>query len=105
MAVVTYRHPDTKDIKQVDPSNDVQIAAVEKLGYVKITGKDITNDPVLTVTHEQVTNATPAVEPPALPKLTKPIPPGPTRDTSPTAPPDAFSTKGETLDESKSKKK
>ena len=87
MAVVYYRHPETKDIKQADPSNDVQLAALKKLGYEKWTGEDVANDPGLEVTYGQVTRADAPKEPPALPRLTKAIPPGPTHDTSPTAPP------------------
>lgn len=91
----TYQHPDTKEIRTVDEKNDVQTAALEKLGYVAITGKDITDAPSLSVTYEPVSKPTEPATPPALPKLTTPIPPGPTRDTSPTAPQDAFSTKGD----------
>ncbi len=91
----TYQHPDTKEIRTVDEKNDVQIAALEKLGYVAITGKDITDEPELTVTYETVTDKHTPPEPPALPKLTTPVPNAPTRDTSPTAPKDAFSTKGD----------
>lgn len=80
MAVKLYRHPDSGEIKQADPSNDTQAAALKKLGFVEFTAEDIEGDAGLGVTFEQVTKATPAVEPPALPKLTKPIPPGPTRD-------------------------
>lgn len=87
MAVKLYRHPDTGEIKQADPSNDTQAAALKKLGFVEFSAEDIENDAGLGVTYEQVTKATPAIEPPALPKLTTPIQPGPTRDTSPTAPP------------------
>lgn len=76
----TYQHPDTKEIRTVDDKADVQIAALEKLGYVAITGKDIANEETLSVTYEQVTKATEPTEPPALPKLTVPVPPGPTRD-------------------------
>lgn len=78
----TYRHPTTKDIKPVANDASVQIAALKKLGYVEITGKDIEDEEGLTVTYEQVSRATQPAEPPALPKLTTPVPPGPTRDPS-----------------------
>lgn len=80
MTTTTYRHPDTKEIRVVDSEADVQIAALTKLGYVAITGEDIAGEPSLSVTYEQVSKATQPTEPPALPKLTVPIPPGPTRD-------------------------
>lgn len=76
----TYRHPETKEVRTVADDADVQRAALEKLGYVVITAKDITNDPSLSVTYETVTNPHTPPAPPALPKLTKPVPPGPTRD-------------------------
>lgn len=91
----TYRHPETFAIKTVDGKNDVQVAALEKLGYVEITAADIKGEESISVTYEQVTKADAPTEPPALPKLTTPVLPGPTRDTSPTAPKDAFSTKGD----------
>lgn len=81
-----YRHPETLDIKQVDERNDVQVAAVKKLGYLPITGEDIEKEDKLSVTYEPVAKATKPTEPAALPRLTKPVPPGPTRDTS-TPPP------------------
>ena len=80
MAVVVYKHPVTKEFRQADPSNAIQIAALEKLGYEKVTAEDITNESSLSVVYETVTPAHQPAEPPALPKLTKPIPPGPTRD-------------------------
>lgn len=92
----TYRHPDTKEIRTVADDADVQIAALEKLGYVAITGEDIASEPSLSVTYQTVSKATVPAEPPALPHLATPIPPGPTKDTSPTAPPTAFSIKGDT---------
>lgn len=91
----TYQHPNTKEIRTADEKNDVQTAALEKLGYVAITGKDITDAPSLSVVYEPVSKAAVPAEPPALPKLATHIQPGPTSDTSPTAPPTAFSTKGD----------
>lgn len=82
----TYRHPETRDIKTVDGKNEVQEAALKKLGYVEITAQDIENEPGLSVTYQQVTRAQVPVEPPPLPHLTTPVPPGPTRDTSAPAP-------------------
>jgi hypothetical protein len=76
----TYQHPDTKEIRTVDEKNDVQVAALEKLGYKAITAEDITGEPSLSVTYETVTDKQESPEPPALPKLTTPIAPGPTRD-------------------------
>lgn len=77
----TYRHPETKDIKTVK-DNDVQEAALKKLGYVEISAKDIEDDAGLSVTYQTVTQARVPQEPPALPHLSVPVPPGPTRDTS-----------------------
>jgi hypothetical protein len=77
----SFQHPQTKDIKTPDPKNDVQIAALKKLGYVEITAADIENDPKLTVTYERVTGVNHPGEPPVLPRLTTPVPSGPTRDT------------------------
>lgn len=74
----TYRDPQTGKIRTV--SNDVQMAALKKLGYVEITAKDIEGEEELSVIYEPVSKGTPAIEPPALPRLTKDIPPGPTRD-------------------------
>lgn len=91
MAVKMYRHPDTGEIKQADPSNDVQAAALKKLGYVEFTAKDV-EEAGLSVVYEQVSKAAVPTEPPALPKLATPVQPGPTKDTSPTAPPTSFST-------------
>lgn len=88
----TYRHPVTGAIKTVNDGTDVREAALKKLGYVEITAEDIENEHGLSVTYEQVSKATQPAEPPALPKLTKPVPPVATRDTSPTAPPDSLST-------------
>lgn len=80
----TYQHPQTKDIKYVPNDNDVQAAALEKLGYVTITAADIKGEPTLEVTYEQVTNPRLPEQPPALPKLTVPVADAPTRDTSKT---------------------
>lgn len=80
MTIKTYQHPETKEIRTPDPDNPVQIAALKKLGYVEITAKDIEGEEELEVTYEPVSKGTPATDPPALPKLTKAIPPGPTRD-------------------------
>ncbi len=88
MAIKAFRHPDTGSIKKVNDEDKLRIAALEKLGFVEFTEKDL-DEVGLTVTYEQVTPATAPKEPPALPKLTTPIAPGPTRDTSPTAPPTA----------------
>lgn len=88
----TYRHPVTMAIKTVDGKESVREAALIKLGYVVITAETIENEPPLSVTYEQVASADVPAEPPALPKLTKPVPPVATRDTSPTAPPDSLST-------------
>lgn len=81
MATKTYRNPATRAIRIVDEKNEVQIAALEKLGWVEISGEDIANDPKLAVVYEKVTPATPAVEPPALPRLVTPVPPIPTQAT------------------------
>lgn len=77
----TFQHPETKAIRTVPNDADIQIAALKKLGYVAITAKDIENDPRLSVTYEQVTSAKQPIEPPALPRLTTPVPNAPTRDT------------------------
>jgi hypothetical protein len=76
----TFQHPNTKEIRTANNDESVKIAALKKLGYVEITGDDITNEPSLGVTYEPVAKATQPAEPPALPKLTKPVPPAPTRD-------------------------
>lgn len=76
----TYRHPETKEIRTTADDAAVQIAALEKLGYVEIKAEDIANEPGLSVVYEQVTPAKPPVEPPALPHLANPVLPGPTRD-------------------------
>lgn len=81
MTTKTYRHPGGSRIREVDSSDSIKIAALEKLGWKEITGEDITNDPKLTVVYEKVTPATAAVEPPALPRLVKPVPSAPTRET------------------------
>lgn len=78
----TYRHRAQGKIRSVDASNGVTIAALEKLGWEEVTAQDIRDEPSLSVTYETVTEARQPAEPPALPKLTTPVPPGPTRDTS-----------------------
>lgn len=103
MAIVTYKHPVTGAMRKFDDSDSVRLAAVEKLGFEKWTAADVKGEEALGVTFEPVAQGTPASDPPALPKLTKPIPPGPTRDTSPTAPPITMSTNPDEV-ESKGKK-
>lgn len=82
----TYQHPETKEVRTAADDEDVKIAALEKLGYVAITAKDVKDDPKLTVTYEQVTRPNAAPEPPALPKLTKLVVNPPTRDPGAPAP-------------------
>lgn len=69
----TYKHPVTGEIRTPDEKNLVQIAALEKLGYVEWTASDVTNDPLLSVTYETVTDPHTPPAPPALPKLTTPV--------------------------------
>lgn len=104
MAVVTYKHPATGQIRKFNDDDAVRVAALEKLGFVAWTVKDVEDEQSLGVTYETVTPAKQPTEPPALPKLTKPVPPGPTRDTSPTAPPITMSTDPEEA-QSKGEKK
>lgn len=46
MAYKIYRHPETGDIKQVDPFDDIQVAAVKRRGYELITALKPTPAPV-----------------------------------------------------------
>lgn len=87
MTTKTYRNPKTNAIRVVDEKNEVQEAALLKLGWVEISGDDIANAPSLSVVYEKVQPATPPVEPPALPRLVTPVPSAPTRETD--APPQA----------------
>lgn len=81
MAIKTFRHPDTGQIRKLNDEDKLRIAALEKLGYEEFTAEDL-DEVGLSVTYEPVAKATQPKEPPALPRLTKPIPPVPTRDTS-----------------------
>jgi hypothetical protein len=75
-----YRQPNGSRIKKVEDGNDIKIAALEKLGWEEITAEDIEGEDSLSVTYENVTPARAPQEPPAVPKLNKTVPPGPTRD-------------------------
>jgi hypothetical protein len=81
MAIKTFRHRETGQIRKLNDEDKLRIAALEKLGYEEFTKKDL-DEVGLAVTYEQVSRADVPKEPPALPKLSKPIPPGPTRDLS-----------------------
>lgn len=82
----TFQHPETKEIRTVADDAAVQIAALEKLGYKEIGPEDIKGEPALSVTYKANDDTKHPGETSAVPHLTTPILPGPTRDPGAPAP-------------------